>query len=465
MSAVTALVLAAGQGTRMKSALPKVLHPVGGKPMIGHVVDTCRRAGIGHIVVVVGVQREKVMAYLGESVEYAFQEEQLGTGHAVLQAQAVLGQAQGDLLVLFGDAPLLRAEAVEALLAAHRQAGAHASILTAEVPDPGMLGRVVRDSAGRFVRVVEYKDATPAERAIHEVWSGAACFRLDGFWDFLRQIRNENAQREYYLLDVLPLMQAAGRVVQAVCAADADDVLAPNDRRELARAEAVFRRRILDRLMLSGVTVMDPETTWVSAEAEIAPDTVLLPFTFIEGKTAIESGCVIGPMTRVVGSRIGAGARIEMSVVEESTVGPGCRIGPYAHLRPGCELGPGCEVGNYAEMKNVRAGAGVKMHHHGYLGDAEVGERANIGAGVITSNYDGVRKHRTVIEAGAFIGTNANLVAPVRIGAGAYVAAGSTINRDVPADALAIARARQENKEGYASRLRARAHQQSQQRS
>lgn len=457
MASVTAVILAAGHGTRMKSNLLKVLHPIGGKPMLGHVIDNCRSAGIGRIVLVVGVQKERVQDYLGDSVEYAVQEPQLGTGHAVLMSEPLLRETSGDLLVLYGDNPFLSADAINHFLQAHRQAGVDASLLSAHVADPAMLGRIVRDDQGQFLRVVEYKDATPAERNITEINSGIYCFKLEWFWESLRQIRNDNAQNEYYLPDVLDVLRSSGRPIQAVAAASAEDVIGPNDRKQLAQAEAVYRQRILDRLMANGVTIMDPNTTWVGTEVSIAQDVTLYPFTFIEGKTTIASGCVIGPMSRVVNCQIAEGTRVEMSVVEDSMLGAGVRVGPYAHVRAGCELGSGVELGNFSEVKKTRLGANVKMHHHSYLGDAEVGERVNIGAGVITSNYDGFNKWKTVIEQDAFIGTNVNIVAPVHLGTGAYVAAGSTINKDVPSDALAIARAKQENKTGYGSVLRERA--------
>lgn len=457
MTDVTAVILAAGHGTRMKSNLLKVLHPLGGKPMLGHLVDNCRAAGVGRLVVVVGVQQERVRSYLGDTVEYAEQEPQLGTAHAVMQAEPLLRDLQGDLLVINGDTPLLQPETLERFVAAHRESGAHASLLSALAEDPAMLGRVLRDAQGRFLRVVEYKDATPEQRAIREVNGGIYCFKLERFWDFLHQVQNQNAQQEYYLPDVFDLIQEAGLPVQAVPVATAEDVLAPNDRRQLAQAEAILRRRVLDRLMASGVTVVDPATTWVSAEARVGRDTVIYPFTFIEGQTTIGEECQIGPNARIIDCEIGPESRVEMSVVEQSRIGPRVRIGPFAHVRPGCDIGPEVELGNYAEIKKARLGAGVKMHHHGYLGDAEVGERVNIGAGVITSNYDGFNKFKTVIGPESFIGTNVNLVAPITIGKGSYIAAGSTVNRDVPEGALGIARSRQENKEGYAERLRARA--------
>lgn len=454
MGQVTAVILAAGHGTRMRSNLIKVMHPLGGKPLIGHVVDNCRKAGVDRIVVVVGHQKERLMEYLGNRVEYAVQEPQLGTGHAIMQARPLLEGVTGDLLVILGDNPFTDPDLIGRFLRSYRESGAAAALLTAEVSDPGMLGRIIRKPDGSFDRVVEFKDATPQQRAIREVNSGIMAFQLPAFWDFLAQVDNNNAQQEYYLPDVMPLIQQAGLKVVALPEATEAEVVAPNDRKEMARAEAVLRQRILDRLMAAGVTIIDPATTWVSEEATIGQDTVLHPFTFIQGPSVIGANCVIGPSARVVNCTVADGVQIDMSVVEESRIGPGCRIGPFAHVRPGCDLGPGNEIGNYAELKKTRTGENMKMHHHSYLGDAVVGNGVNIGAGVITCNYDGVRKHQTVLEDGAFIGTNVNLVAPITIGQSGYVAAGSTVSENVPPDALAVARARQVNKEGYAARLR-----------
>lgn len=454
MGQVTAVILAAGHGTRMRSDLVKVMHPIGGKPMVGHVVDNCRQAGVGRLIVVVGYQKEKVQQYLGDTVEYAVQEPQLGTAHAVMQARPLLAGEEGDLLVILGDNPFIGPDVIERFLATHRESGAEASLLSAITDDPGMLGRIIRNPDGSLDQVVEYKDATPEQRAIQEVNSGIFLFRLPSFWDFLSQVENNNVQKEYYLPGVIPYIRAAGGKVEAVPAATAEDVLAPNDRKQLAEAEAVLRHRILDRLMESGVSIIDPATTWVDAQATIGRDTVLYPFTFIQGKTVIGANCTIGPNARLVDAIVADGVRIEMSVVEESRIGESCRIGPFAHVRPGCDLGPGCEIGNYAELKNTRTGQGMKMHHHSYLGDAVIGDHVNIGAGVITCNYDGFQKHQTVVGDGAFIGTNVNLIAPITVGQNAYVAAGSTVSKPVPADALAISRPEQVIKEGYVSRMR-----------
>lgn len=456
MESVTGVVLAAGGGTRMKSDLIKVLHPVAGRPMVSHVIENARKVGVEEIVVVVGPQHEKVRACLGESVQYVQQEQPLGTGHAVLQAAPLFDGEEGHVLVLFGDNLFIGPDVIQRLLDRHFATGARATLLTARVSNPFGLGRVLRDEQGNCVGMVEEKDATPEQKLVNEIWPGMIIFQRKGLRELLGQLDNHNAQNEYYLPQTVPLLLRAGERVEIACEATEEDVLAPNDRVQLAQAEALARRRVARRLMLSGVTIVDPDTTYIDAEVEIGRDTTIWPFTFIRGRSVIGSGCTIGPNATIESSHIADGVKVDQSVVEQSQVGPGCRVGPYAHLRPGCELEADVEVGNYAEMKKAKVARGVKMHHHGYLGDVTVGEGVNIGAGVITSNYDGVNKWPTVIEAGAFIGTNANLVAPITVQENGFVAAGSTVNRDVPAGALAIARARQENKEGYVERLRAK---------
>lgn len=448
-----AVILAAGHGKRMHSELLKVLHPVAGRPMVEHVVRAVRGAGIDRIIVVVGHQAERVQAHFGDTVEYVEQQEQLGTGHAALQAQKALAGFTGDVLVLYGDNALLTDETVRDLLAEHRRAGADATVLTAVMPDPGSLGRIVRDADGRYVRTVEARDATPEQLAINEVMSGMFCFRAPALWDWLAALRPDNDQREYYLTDVPGmLVQQGGRVAVNV-ARDWRTVIGPNTRRELAEAEAVLRQRVLERLMAAGVTVVDPLTTYVHDTVEIGHDTVIEPFTFLHGKTVIGSGCTIGPQARVIDSRIGNGVTVDASVIEQSEVGDFSRIGPYAHLRPGSVVGERCEIGNYAELKQAVLGPGVKAHHHSYLGNVTIGAGTNVGAGVVVVNYDGVRKHETTIGSRAFLGCNVNLVAPLDIGERAFLAAGSTINQDVPAGAMAIARTRQQTKPGYADRL------------
>ncbi|HEY8346259.1 MAG TPA: bifunctional UDP-N-acetylglucosamine diphosphorylase/glucosamine-1-phosphate N-acetyltransferase GlmU [Symbiobacteriaceae bacterium] len=458
MSDVTVVILAAGHGTRMKSDLIKVMHPIAGKPMIGYVVDNVRKAGLTDIIVVVGYQQERVRAYLGDGVEYAVQEEQLGTGHAVLQAAPQIDARQGgDVLVLYGDNPFLGPEVIRRLLARHWETGAAATLLTARVGNPSGLGRVLRDpETGRFLGVVEEKDATPEQKQITEIFTGVAVFRRAGFTDLLRRLDNNNAQKEYYLPQTVTLLLQDGARVEAALEATEEEALAPNNRVQLAEAEARLRWKILERHMLEGVTIIDPKSTFIDEEVQIGRDTTIWPFTFLQGKTVIGSRCKIGPGTTIVDSQVADDCTVEQSVVEGSVVGPRCRIGPMAHLRPGCELEGEVEIGNFAELKKAKVGRGVKCHHHCYLGDVTIGERANIGAGAITANYNGFEKFHTDIGARAFIGTNVNLVAPAKVGEGALVAAGSTVGKEIPPDALVVERAEAVIKEGGAARLRER---------
>lgn len=460
MTDVTAVLLAAGHGTRMKSDLIKVMHPIAGKPMIGHAVENARRAGLEDLVVVVGFQREKLEAYLGDQVQYAVQEQQLGTGHAVLQAERYIDAKQGGhVLVMLGDNPFLGPDVIHRLLDRHIKSGARATLLTAEVSDPFGLGRIIREpGTGRLLRIVEEKDATPEQKQIHEIWPGVVVFQRDGLTDLLKRLDNQNAQGEYYLPQTVELLVREGQPVEAALEATELEAIAPNNRVQLAEAEARVRWRILERHMLNGVTIIDPKSTFIDEEVEIGRDTTIWPFTFLQGKTVIGSNCKIGPSTTIVSAQIGDDCKVEQSVVEESQVGPACRIGPMAHLRPGCELEGEVEVGNYAEMKKAKVARGVKCHHHSYLGDVTIGTKTNIGAGTITANYNGFQKFKTTIGQEAFIGTNVNLIAPLQVGDGALVAAGSTVgpNKEIPAGALVVERAQQVIKDGYAAKLKAR---------
>lgn len=460
MTDVTVVILAGGHGKRMKSNVIKVMHPIAGKPMVGHALDNVRRAGFADLVVVVGFQHERVREYLGDRVKYAYQAEQLGTGHALLQAAPYIDAKQGGhVLVVLGDNPFLGPEVIHRLVERHTESGASATLLTAEVSNPFGLGRVIRDpETNRFLRIVEEKDATPEQKRITEIWPGVVMFRREGLTGLLNRLDNNNAQREYYLPQTVEILVREGELVEAALEASEDEAIAPNDRVKLAEAEARIRWRILERHMLNGVTIIDPKSTFIDEDVEIGQDTTIWPFTFIQGKSVIGSECKIGPSSTIVDSQIAVGSCVEQSVVEESVVGPNCRIGPMAHLRPGCELEAEVEVGNYAELKKAKVGRGVKCHHHSYLGDVTIGEKANIGAGVITANYNGFEKFKTEIGAGAFIGTNVNLIAPLNVGAGALIAAGSTVkeNTEIPADALVVERSEQVVKEGVAAKLRAR---------
>jgi len=464
-----ALVLAAGMGKRMRSERHKVIHPVGGRAMILRVLASLRDAGVCRAVVVVGNQAETVRGVVEAAsaelsplrLEFALQAQQLGTGDATLQGLTVLERGADSpvpgqtVLVLYGDTPLLTAEQIGGLLRAHQECGAAATLLTAIPADPRGYGRIVRDDAGRVLAIVEDRDATEAQRAVREVNTGVGVFERPGLDAALALCRPANAQGEIYLTDVVEHLVRAGMPVAALAADDPAAALGVNDRRALAEAERILRRRTLERLMDGGVTVVDPETTFVDETATFAPDCVLLPMTIIEGACDFGAGCTVGPGAHIVHSRLGSGSVVRQSVVEDSDVGPGCRVGPFAHLRPGSVLGEAVEVGNFAEVKNSVLGAGTKQHHHSYIGDAELGPRVNVGAGVITANYDGRRKHRTVVGEGAFLGCNSNLVAPLTIGGGAVIGAGTTLAKGpVPADALAVGRVRPTIREGWAAARR-----------
>jgi bifunctional UDP-N-acetylglucosamine pyrophosphorylase/glucosamine-1-phosphate N-acetyltransferase len=438
----------------MKSRLPKAAHSLCGKPLARFAADLCRDAGCERVVVVVGHGADAVIGAVGEDVEYVTQEPQLGTGHAVQQAAPLLEGFAGTVLIVNGDVPLITPETLSALLSRHRESGAAATLLTAVLEDAASYGRIVRADDGSVVRIVEKKDATPEILALREVNAGVYCFSGELLLRAVFELDRNNEQGEYYLTDVIGRLVAEGKRVEACVTDDPHVMQGVNDRSELAQAAAVLRARINRRWMLEGVTIVDPATTYIDAGCEIGPDTILHPNTFLYGRTRLGEGCEVGPGTILRDCTIGNGVTIVSSQVTEAQIGDETRIGPFAHLRPGCRLGRGVKVGDFVELKNVSAGDRASMAHLAYVGDAEVGERANIGAGTITCNYDGRRKHRTVIGAGAFVGSNSTLIAPVEIGDGAYVAAASPINQDVPPDALAIARTRQTNKEGWAARKR-----------
>lgn len=452
-----AIVLAAGLGKRMRSALPKVLHPVAGRPMLGRVLAALAAAGVRRAVVVVGNGADAVRAAAerGElsataiDVVFADQPAPRGTGDAARCGLAAVPVGTGRVLVVPGDTPLLAAEDLARLLTADAAAGA---LLTTNLADPSGYGRVVRDAAGSVRAIVEERDASPGERAVQEINAGVYAFRRDLLEGALARCRADNAQGELYLTDVVGILHDDGQPVVAVPVADAATVMGVNDRVALAAAEAILRRRILERWMRAGVTVVDPASTYIDEAVEIGPDTVIAPQSILAGPCRIAGGCTIGPGAHLIASDLGPGCNVRHSVVEFSRLGAACSVGPFAHLRAGTELGARVQVGNFAELKGARVGDDVKQHHHSYLGDAELGPGVNVGAGVITVNFDGRAKHRTVVGAGAFLGCNANLVAPVEVGAGAFVAAGTTVTRAVPADALVVARPAQVIKEGWARR-------------
>jgi len=435
----------------MRSRLAKVLHPVAGIPMVGHVVNAARAAGVERLVLVVGHGREQVMdAMSADKVQFVVQEPQLGTGHALLQAEAVIEDSE-IILVLCGDTPLLRAQTLKKLIDYHQENRAAATVLTAQLEHPEGYGRIIRDQLGDIVRIVEEKDATPQEREIGEINSGIYCFDNEVFRN-LKSLDLNNAQGEYYLTDALAEYRRKGRRVLALPAALEEDVYGTNDRVQLAFAERVMRQRKCAEVMLSGVTVLDPATTFIDTQVEIGMDTTILPFTMIEGETVIGENCLIGPGSRIISSRIGNQVTVDSSKVIESQIGDGCSIGPYAYLRPGTVLHQNVKVGDFVEVKKSVVGSGSKIPHLAYVGDATIGCHVNVGAGTITCNYDGENKYPTIIDDGAFIGSNTNLVAPVRIGQNATTGAGSTITRDVPPFSLGVERASQKVIENWRHR-------------
>ncbi|CAG9623078.1 bifunctional UDP-N-acetylglucosamine diphosphorylase/glucosamine-1-phosphate N-acetyltransferase GlmU [Sutcliffiella rhizosphaerae] len=448
-----AVILAAGQGTRMKSKLYKVLHPVCGKPMVQHVVDHVSALNFEQIVTVVGHGAETVKSHLGSKSEYALQEEQLGTAHAVMQAAPMLQGKKGVTLVICGDTPLITPETMQELLSVHENTGAKATILTAYAEDPTGYGRIIRNNEGHVGKIVEHKDATEAERKVTEINTGTYCFDNEALFSALSNVSNDNVQGEYYLPDVVEIMKEKGDIVSAYQTLDFDETLGVNDKVALSQAEMTMKKRINKKHMINGVTIIDPNNTYISADAVIGRDTVIQPGTVILGATKIGEDCVIGPNSEIKDCQVGDNTSIRHSVAHDSQIGNDVAIGPFAHVRPASQIGDEVKLGNFVEVKKASFGKGSKASHLSYIGDAEVGSDVNLGCGSITVNYDGKKKYLTKIEDGVFVGCNSNLVAPVTIGKNAYVAAGSTITEDVPGEALSIARARQVNKENYVEKL------------
>lgn len=444
-----AIVLAAGKGTRMKSKQYKVLHKVAGKAMIEHVINQVQQSGVTNIVTIVGHGAEEVKATLGSTSQYSFQEAQLGTAHAVKQAAEHLADAQGTTLVVCGDTPLITAETLSKLIAHHEASHAQATVLSATAPQPYGYGRIVRDEQGALVEIVEEKDATEAQKMIHEISSGIFAFDNATLFALLDKVDNNNAQGEYYLPQVLTLISQQQGHIGVYHTEDFDEIMGVNDRVALSRAEQAYRVRMNEHHMREGVTIVDPNTTYIGPDVTIGMDTIIEPGVKITGKTVIGSDVRIGQYSEIHESEIHDGATIKQSVLNEAVVGAQSSIGPFAQLRPGADLGKETKIGNFVEVKKARIDDGAKVSHLSYIGDAEVGARTNIGCGAITVNYDGVNKFKTIIGKDVFVGCNANLVAPVSIGDGTLVAAGSTITDDVPNKSLALGRARQVTKEGY----------------
>ncbi|MDQ7092785.1 bifunctional UDP-N-acetylglucosamine diphosphorylase/glucosamine-1-phosphate N-acetyltransferase GlmU [Desulfosporosinus sp. PR] len=447
MPNLVAVIMAAGKGTRMQSKLPKVMHSLAGKPLIEHVLDVANQVGIERPLVIVGHGREVVAARIHERAEIVVQAEQLGTGHAVMQVLPYLENA-GTVLVLSGDQPLLKTESLQALIKMHEDREACATVLTAYMNQPFGYGRILKDGE-RLVRIVEEKDATPEEREVKEINTGTYCFKGPALKDALRKITPQNAQGEYYLTEIFDIFLKQGERMLTYCTGDSHEALGINSRSQLAEAEGIFRGRILERWMADGVTIVDPASTFIDAGVELAQDVTILPFTRLLGKTRIKEDAVIGPQTSLENCNVGCSSEVTYTVGKDADIGDRCHIGPFAYLRPGTRLEENVKVGDFVEIKNSRIETGAKVPHLSYIGDAHVGKSANIGAGTITCNYDGINKHPTKIGDYSFIGSNTNLVAPVEIGDHAVTGAGSTITKNVPANALAVERSQQIVKEHW----------------
>ena len=454
MTELRAVILAAGKGTRMRSKLPKVLHKVGGKPMLQHVLDVADAAGAAEKIVIVGHGAELVESMVGEQGKIVLQAEQLGTGHAVMQTKEALAGFTGTAMILCGDTPLLDGEELKKFYEAHVQSGAAATVLTAFMDNPFGYGRIVRDADGNVQGIVEEKDADAQQKLIKEINTGIYCLECPLMFDVLATLTCDNAQGEYYLTDVLTKLNEAGKKVGGVVTEDSDMVMGINSRRQLAEAESVMRVRILNKLMDEGVTVMDPASTFIEGSVKIGRDTVIYPFTWLEGSTVIGEDCEIGPNVRLTNVEVGNGTHLQFVYGHDCRVCDEVTAGPYVHLRPDTVIGNKVKIGNFVEVKNSNVGTGTKLPHLTYIGDSDIGSGVNMGCGCITVNYDGKKKHRTVIEDNVFVGCNTNLVAPVTVKAGCYIGAGSTITKEVPENSLGIARAKQKNIEGWAEKYR-----------
>lgn len=453
MTTKNAIIMAAGKGTRMKSKLVKVLHQVCGKSMVDHVLTQVEATHMDRIVTIVGHGAQDVERALGDRTKYAEQTEQLGTGHAVLQAESLLKDAEGMTLIVSGDTPLFRVETFEELFEYHQAKGASGTILTSEAPDPQGYGRVVRNHLGIVEKIVEQKDASKEEREIHEINTGVYCFDNQKLFAALHEVTNDNAQGEYYLTDVIQIMKDQGDVVAAYRMADFDESMGVNTRSALAQATKVMQKRINEQHMADGVSIINPEDTYIDAGVKIGADTIIEPGVLIKGHTTIGEDCLIGAHSEIHDMVIEDRVRVTASFLEDSIMHADSNIGPYSHLRPQAEIGEHVHLGNFVEVKKAKIGDRTKVGHLTYVGDATLGKDINVGCGVVFVNYDGVNKHHTNVGDSAFVGSNSNIIAPVEVADHSFIAAGSTITDDVNFHDMAIARSRQTNKPDFWKRL------------
>ncbi|QXM07221.1 bifunctional UDP-N-acetylglucosamine diphosphorylase/glucosamine-1-phosphate N-acetyltransferase GlmU [Crassaminicella indica] len=452
MDNISAVILAAGAGTRMKSKLPKVLHDVCGKPMVEHIIDAAEEVNAKKTIVVIGHKGDKVKkAIEHRGVDFALQKEQLGTGHAVIKAEELI-EDEGNVLLLCGDTPLIKGETLKALIDFHIKGNFQGTILTADFENPKGYGRIVRDDEGNVVKIVEEKDANEQEKRITEINSGMYCYNAKLLKEALKKITNDNKQQEYYITDVIEILRKEGYKVGAFKVEDNADIMGVNSRVQLACAEKVMRERILTKHMEDGVTIIDPKNTYIEKNVKIGIDTVIYPGVILKGDTSIGEDCIIGHNTRIENSTIKDQVQIQNSTIIDSFIDQGCTIGPYAYLRPNSRLGKKVKIGDFVEVKNSSIDDGSKASHLAYVGDAEVGKNVNIGCGVVFVNYDGKNKHKTIVEDNAFVGSNVNLVAPVVVRKKGYIATGSTITKEVPEGALSVAREKQKNISGWVER-------------
>lgn len=447
-----AVLLAAGEGKRMKSAIPKVLHKVCGKEMVNHVIDILREAGINDVNVIVGKGAEKVKENTeSRNVSYSLQEKQLGTGHAVKCAKDFLLNKKGTVAIFTGDAPLITADTVKKLIVFHENNNYKGTMLTSIVDNPYGYGRVVREHNGEVNRIVEHKDCTEEELKINEINAGMYCFDIEALLNSIDKLSNNNAQGEYYLTDVIEILKGSNEKIGAI-PVDFEETMGVNSRIQLADVEKIMRRRINNYHMENGVTLIDPENTYIHSEVEIGNDTIIFPGNVIEGKTIIGENCTLYPNSRIKDSVIEKGVTVQSSVILESRVGENTTVGPFAYIRPDSIIGKSVRIGDFVEIKKSTIGDNTKVSHLTYIGDAEVGQKCNFGCGTVVVNYDGKAKHKTIIGNNAFIGCNTNLISPVKVNDNSYIAAGSTITEEVPENSLAIARARQVNKEEWVTK-------------